>query len=78
MAESAKKDQNNIRHIVHPETAVLADAEMTMERQTKGAVLYKNTRSGEGQALTNLYLRKSALGNRKPGIIRVTITYEEA
>jgi len=47
-------------------------ATMTMDRTTKGAVLYKNVK--QGQAVTNLYLRKDGLAQPFPGEITLTVS----
>jgi hypothetical protein len=53
--------------------STVTQAKLTMVRQTKGAVLYNNVKEGEGESVTNLYLRKSGLGSNIPGEIEVTI-----
>lgn len=44
---------------------------LKLERTTKGAALYKNVRNGE--AVTNLYLRKDHLPEPVPSEITVTV-----
>lgn len=49
-------------------------AVLTFERATKGAVLYKNPDTSPKQAITNIYLRKTGMGEEHPNEIEVTIT----
>lgn len=51
-------------------------SDMRLDRITKGAVLYKNVREGQPEAMTNLYLRKSGLTEPYPEIIHITIEIE--
>lgn len=44
---------------------------MRLERLTKGAALYKNER--EGEAVTNIYLRKDGLPTPPPETIEIRI-----
>lgn len=55
-------------------TTTISKATMTMERQTKGAVLYNNVK--DGGAITNLYLRKDGLTEPYPGSIEVTVAVD--
>ncbi len=55
----------------------VSKATLTMDRSTKGAVLYKNAKEGEGQAITTVYLRKSGLVEPYPGSIEMTITVDD-
>ncbi len=48
-------------------------ATMSLERVTKGAVLYKNRSPEDGEPITNLYLRKSGLSEPYPTTIHVTV-----
>lgn len=48
---------------------------MKLERLTKGAALYKNPI--DGQAVTNLYLRKDGLPTPIPETIKVLIELED-
>ena len=53
------------------------EATMQLVRETKGAVLYQNVREGIGEAVTNIYLRKSGLdGSPYPETIHITIDLE--
>ena len=54
--------------------STVSKASLVMDRTTKGAVLYKNKKEGDGQAITSLYLRKSALTEPYPAEIEVTVT----
>ncbi len=51
----------------------LTKAVLKFVRQTKGAVLYKQEDPSPNDAITNLYLRKSGLGDEYPNEIEVTI-----
>ncbi len=55
----------------------ISTAALLMDRTTKGAVLYKNKKEGDGQAVTSLYLRKSALTEPYPAEIQVTVAVDE-
>ncbi len=57
--------------------STIATARLTMERSTKGAVLYKNTSTAEGQPITTIYLRKDGLVEPYPGEIVVTIVRKD-
>jgi len=56
----------------------LSRTKMTLVRETKGAVLYENVLKAPGEAVTNLYLRKSGLASSVyPQVIYVAIDAEE-
>ena len=57
--------------------STIATAHMVLDRSTKGAVLYKNTSTADGQPVTTLYLRKSGLVEPYPGEIVVTIVRKD-
>lgn len=52
-------------------------SKMTLVRETKGAVLYENTLKAPGEAVTNLYLRKSGLTAPYPQVIHIALDVEE-
>ena len=52
----------------------IAGAVMHLQRVTKGAVLYKNEKEGDGEALTTVYLRKSALTEPYPTTITIVLS----
>jgi len=51
----------------------IGGAVMRLERATPGALLYKNTRKGEGECLTTIYLRKSGLTEPFPTSITIVV-----
>ncbi len=51
----------------------ISSAKLSMDRTTKGAVLYKNQSTAEGVAVTSIYLRKSGLSAPYPSEITVTV-----
>ncbi len=53
--------------------STITTARLTMDRTTKGAVLYKNVNTADGQAVTTVYLRKDGLTEPFPGEISMTI-----
>jgi hypothetical protein len=57
----------------------IASVPLTMERQTKGAVLYSNKNGGGSSPLvTSIYLRKEGFPTGKyPGMITLTIESDE-
>ncbi len=60
-------------------SAVIGQNELTMEKQTVGAVVY-STKNGGGSSplITGIYLRKSGFPNGKyPGTIKVIVETEE-
>ena len=57
--------------------STIAMATLVMDRTTKGAVLYRNVREGEGQAITTIYFRKSGLTPPYPGEITVTVVRQD-
>lgn len=57
--------------------STISKATLVMDRTTKGAVRYQNVKNDEGQAMTTVYLRKSAMIEPYPGEIVVTIETPE-
>lgn len=57
--------------------STITTATLIMDRATKGAVLYKNVKEGEGQAITTIYFRKSGLTPPYPGEITVTVVRQD-
>ncbi len=57
--------------------STIATAMMVMKRATKGAVLYENVSTGDGRAVTTLYLRKDGLVEPYPGEIVVTVVRKD-
>ncbi len=57
--------------------STIATARLVLERATKGAVLYKNANTDDGQPITTLYLRKSGLTEPYPAEIVVTIVKKD-
>lgn len=45
------------------------------ERETKGAVLFREREEGEEKRIGTLYIRKMAFGTSFPKSIAVTVTY---
>lgn len=57
----------------------IGETQLTMERQTKGAVFYSNKNGGGASPLiTSIYLRKEGFpGGQYPAMITVTVSTEE-
>ena len=51
----------------------ISTSEMKLDRETKGAVLYKAIETAPNEAITNLYLRKSGLTAPYPEVIHVQV-----